>query len=342
MTATNSFCRGSNSCVTNPSLLLLLQDQPLSKLSKTDWSRLSEVGDHSSYTADMSRSIKPLFPIARKRLEDAPFRQFCDKFVRAFLVRYQASIYRCKKVGETGAQQLLLDAQAIRSMLLLAPACRPASDKYLAAIVSDKPIGDDIDIEEAASGSGDGDDGDYLSSSKQYGPASVPAVYTKFVSKEVPRVELLLKIISTPRERFGDTIKALWAEASEPELTRVMDLKGMTKKEQQDVLVSLGRIRPGALAGMGMGMNMGMGNINMGSLAAGLSMGLGSTNTSGAAGGGAAASANAPAPFGAAAPGAGSASGGATASGIGASMGAAAAKVGKMTNVANLFGKSKK
>ena len=219
-------------------------DNALNKLSRTDWSKLTEVGDQSSYVVDMQRSLKLVFPIVRKRLEDAPFRQFCDKFVRAFLIRYQAAIYRCKKIGEMGAQQLLLDAQALRTMLLNAPSIKPASDKQLLAIATDKPIEDEDDNN---------------NDNNEVNPP--PAVYAKFVQKEVPRVELLLKIISTPRERFADTIKALWSEASEGELTRVMDLKAMNKKEQTDVLVALGRIRPGAvtatLGGMTMSMNLG-------------------------------------------------------------------------------------
>ena len=71
----------------------------------------------------------------------------------------------------------------------------------------------------------------------------VPAVYVKHVQREMPRVELLLKIIASPRERFGDTIRALWSEASLAELSRVMELKSMTKKEQSDVLVGLGLMK---------------------------------------------------------------------------------------------------
>lgn len=227
-------------------------DNPLTKLSRTDWSKLTEVGDQSSYVVEMQRAIKLVFPIVRKRLDDVLFRQFCDKFVRAFLVRYQAAIYRCKRIGEMGAQQLLLDAQALRTMLLTAPSIKPASDKQLLAIATDKPV------EEEDDNSND--------SNENVPP---PAVYAKFVQKEVPRVELLLKIISTPRERFADTIKALWAEASEGELTRVMDLKAMNKKDQTDVLVALGRVKPGAvtatLGGMTMSMNLGNFTMNTGS-----------------------------------------------------------------------------
>jgi hypothetical protein len=302
-----------------------LLDGPLSRLSKNDWSRLTEVGDQSTYVVEMQRSLKLVFPIVRKRLEDAPFRQFCDKFVRAFLLRYQASIYRCKKVGEMGAQQLLLDAQAIRSMLLSAPSIRPASDKALAALAADKPVEED---EDAGAGHDEA-------------PAPPPAVYAKFVQKEVPRVELLLKIISTPRERFADTIKALWGEASESELTRVMDLKGMNKKEQADILVALGRARPSAanaLPSMA-GLTMNMGSINLSNLGTMMGAPVASSGSgAGAVGAGSGMGAQGSASGSGAGAGAGTGQGGGASSQAGGGIAAAAAKVGKISTVANLFG----
>jgi hypothetical protein len=328
-----------------------LLDTQLNKLARNDWSRLTEVGDQSGYVHDMQRALKSVFPIVRRRLEDAPFRQFCDKFVRAFLLRYQASIYRCKKVGELGAQQLLLDAQAIRTMLLGAPSIRAASDKQLAALAADKAWEEDDET------AGDGADG----AGSGGAPVAPPAVYAKFVQKEVPRVELLLKIISTPRERFADTIKALWGEASETELARVMDLKGMNKKEQTDVLVALGRVRPTAAAAVLGGMGMGMGGLGLGGLGMGMMGGAAGASGSSAPAQGSGSSASSSSASSSAAPAqqtaaqqqaaaaqqqaaaaqAANAQGGGAGGGAGG-LAAAAAKVGKMGGVVNLFGGKKK
>lgn len=320
-----------------------LLDGALVKLSKHPWTSLSEVGDQSAYVADMQRALRVLFPIVRKRLDDAPFRNFCDKFVRALIPRYQASIYRCKKVGETGAQQLLLDAQAIKSLLLAAPAMRPASDRVLSAGAA---AADDDD--EAPVGPDDEP------------PPPPPAVYVKFVQKEVPRVELLLKIIATPKERFANTIRALWPDASVAELTRVMDLKNMAKKEQQDVLLALGLVKPNAIAMAGMagitgGLGAAMGGMSMSALtgggggggggagAAAASSGAGGAGGPGVAASGAggapgsvaaAAAAAAAAAGGAGAGGAGGASLGGLMSNMGAKMG-----MGKMTSAAADMGK---
>jgi hypothetical protein len=109
-------------------------------------------------------------------------------------------------------------------------------------------------------------------------PSPPPPVYAKYIQREMPRVEMLLKIIGSPRERFGDTIKALWPEASLADLTRVMDLKGLSKKEQTDILVYLGLVKPSSAPSLG-GLGMGLGSLGVGS-------GGGSSALSGGGGGG--------------------------------------------------------
>jgi hypothetical protein len=226
-----------------------LLDASLSKLSTAPWTTLTEVGDQSAYVADLTRLLRRVFPVVRRRLDEAVFRSFADKFVRAFVARYQAAVYRAKRIGETGAQQLLLDAQAIKSSILGAPALPPATDRLLSAIASGNAsiLAAAEEEEEVASK-------EAADAAAAEGSASAPSVYVKFVQREMPRVELLLKIVSTPKDRFADTIKALWGEATMTELTRVMDLKNMAKKEQNDVLVALGLVKAGALSGLGFGM----------------------------------------------------------------------------------------
>ena len=58
-------------------------------------------------------------------------------------------------------------------------------------------------------------------------------------------MELLLKLISTPKDRFADSIQALWPDASASDLQRVMELKSMKRSEQTEVLDALG-LTPGS------------------------------------------------------------------------------------------------
>ena len=103
---------------------------------------------------------------------------FLSQFARAFFARYQSSIFRCKKISELGAQQLLLDAQAIRSGLLNAPIFKP-----------EKLNVDDDEVEAPTVDSS----------------LTAPAIYIKYIQREMPRVELLLKIVASPKDRFADT-----------------------------------------------------------------------------------------------------------------------------------------
>ena len=182
-------------------------DQPLTTMVTSNWWALTEVGDASSYVTELDACLRAAMPTVRIALIDHPgaFRAFCDKFVRAFTARYMACLYLCQRIGEMGAQQLLLDAQGIRSILLDAP------------------------VMEAADGHGD-----------ELPVAPLPTVYKNYVSREVPRAEMLLKLLATPEARFAASIKALWTGATAAELQRVMQLRNMSRRAQASVLAELG------------------------------------------------------------------------------------------------------
>jgi hypothetical protein len=162
-----------------------LLDPPLNALSKYSWEKVTEVGDQSPYVADVARILRLVMPRIKNKLNEAPFRNFCDKFARAFISRFQSSIFRCKKIGEMGAQQLLLDAQGLRSILLAAPTNRGAADR------ASSGVDDDDDFRPAP-----------VDDSRESG---APSIYIKTINRELPRVEMLFKIIAAPKERFADT-----------------------------------------------------------------------------------------------------------------------------------------
>lgn len=167
-----------------------LMDPALLKLSSAKWAAVAEVGDQSAYVSDVGRALRLSLPKIRGRLDESSFRNVCDKFARAFMPRYQSAIFRCKRVGEPGAQQLLLDAQAMRSLLLNAP----GQKAFAAAAVAG---GDEED--------GDGGAGGAAGEDPLNAQLPPPPMYAKFILREMPRVEMLLKIVSSPKERFTDT-----------------------------------------------------------------------------------------------------------------------------------------
>ena len=48
-------------------------------------------------------------------------RFFCDKFVASFVPRLIGNIYRCRRIGEVGAQQMQLDVGTLKQTLLDLP-----------------------------------------------------------------------------------------------------------------------------------------------------------------------------------------------------------------------------
>lgn len=157
-------------------------------------------------------------PVVSRSLARAPCNEL--QFAKAFVARYNAAIFRCKRIGELGAQQLLLDLQATRSILQNAPALKDTSGSGVRGGAG--TAGDDDELFAGATGA-DADGGEKV---------SVPAIYTRTILRELPRVEMLFKIISAPRERLAETIRTLWPEATEKDLNRVMELRGLNPRER--------------------------------------------------------------------------------------------------------------
>lgn len=97
-------------------------DEAFSKMTRTKWASFSQdVGDHSAYVGDISERLSKQFGPVASDLSKIHYRFFCDKFVQAFVARFIAEIYKCGKISEQGAQQLLLDTALIKTTLLEAP-----------------------------------------------------------------------------------------------------------------------------------------------------------------------------------------------------------------------------
>mmetsp|Transcript_33711 Transcript_33711/g.49371 ORF Transcript_33711/g.49371 Transcript_33711/m.49371 type:complete len:118 (-) Transcript_33711:131-484(-) len=65
-------------------------------------------------------------------------------------------------------------------------------------------------------------------------------MYTKMVTKQFAKSELLLKLVGTPPELLIDVFKAQWSGGTAANLQTVMNLKGMNRKEQTAMLESFG------------------------------------------------------------------------------------------------------
>ncbi|KAK9837632.1 hypothetical protein WJX74_001749 [Apatococcus lobatus] len=100
----------------------------LSQMARISWSSLDSVGDQSDFVNTFSKTLSELGPKIGAALNENHFRFFCDKLANSLAPRFFEAIFRCRKIGEAGSQQLLLDTQAIKGLLLEFPtAGRPNS-----------------------------------------------------------------------------------------------------------------------------------------------------------------------------------------------------------------------
>lgn len=94
----------------------------LQELSSQDWASWPEVGDTSKYVEHIGTRLMLSTRNLSERLSKHHFRFMLEKFAASFIPRYQSHIYECQQMNNFGAQQILLDASAVKALLLSLPA----------------------------------------------------------------------------------------------------------------------------------------------------------------------------------------------------------------------------
>jgi hypothetical protein len=163
---------------------------------KTNWVTHSDVGDQSIFVRDICVVCEEIVILCKDIMSETYFRSFCDSFATSCLPQFVQSIHRCKRIGEMGAQQLLLDTHGIKTLFL--------------------------GLREM------GDDSAPVSQRRD--------AYLKRVDEEMKKAESLLKLVSYPPDRLAQTFPVLWPEGSQDDLRALMALKGMKSNEQSEVL----------------------------------------------------------------------------------------------------------
>jgi hypothetical protein len=96
-------------------------DTEMAVMTRVPWSTLESVGDQSGYVNGINTVLSGSIPVLGKLLTPVYFQFFLDKLASSLGPRFYANIFRCKQLSETGAQQMLLDTQAVKSILLEIP-----------------------------------------------------------------------------------------------------------------------------------------------------------------------------------------------------------------------------
>jgi len=94
----------------------------LKAMTQVKWAEMEEIGeDTSPYMAELVVMARELMPQLGESLHPLYVRFFCDKFVASFVPKLIGFIYRCRRIGEAGAQQMFADVGTLKQTLLALP-----------------------------------------------------------------------------------------------------------------------------------------------------------------------------------------------------------------------------
>eukprot|EP00052_Salpingoeca_macrocollata_P024764 m.223021 g.223021 ORF g.223021 m.223021 type:complete len:878 (+) comp22314_c4_seq5:1676-4309(+) len=182
----------------------------LTAMTKLRWDAVEEVGDTSPYVSQMGKHVAQVVPLIRTTLSDSRkyFTNFCLKFVQAFIPRIIMHLYKCKNVTSVGAEQLLLDMQSVRMLLLEMPS--------IGSAVARKP------------------------------PTSYTRFVTSGMTKSEMILKVLMSPHDPPNLYVQDYLKLIGEEEGLPAFQRILDMKGLKKGEQHALLEAFRVAAPSA------------------------------------------------------------------------------------------------
>ncbi|XP_035545663.1 vacuolar protein sorting-associated protein 53 A [Juglans microcarpa x Juglans regia] len=96
-------------------------DAEMAAMTRVPWGTLESVGDQSEYVNGINMILTSSIPVLGSLLSPVYFQFFLDKLASSLGPRFYANIFKCKHISETGAQQMLLDTQAVKTILLDIP-----------------------------------------------------------------------------------------------------------------------------------------------------------------------------------------------------------------------------
>ncbi|KAL9259593.1 Vacuolar protein sorting-associated protein 53 A-like protein, partial [Drosera capensis] len=96
-------------------------DAEMGAMTRVPWATLESVGDQSEYVNGINTILTTSVPLLGSLLSPIHFEFFLDKLASSLSPRFYQNIFKCKQISETGAQQMLLDTQAVKTILLEVP-----------------------------------------------------------------------------------------------------------------------------------------------------------------------------------------------------------------------------
>lgn len=193
-----------NSVIAN-CIQLLVQDlesacEPaLTAMSKIQWQSVETVGDQSGYVTAITTHIRQALPLIRDNLTSSRkyFTQFCVKFASSFIPKFITHIFKCKPISTVGAEQLLLDAHMLKTVLLDLPS-----------------VGSKI---------------------MRKAPVSYTKIVIKGMVKAEMILKVVMAPMDSPQS-FVDNYMKFLPESDISEFQKVLEMKGLKRNEQNVVM----------------------------------------------------------------------------------------------------------
>eukprot|EP00026_Physarum_polycephalum_P000791 Phypoly_transcript_00792.p1 GENE.Phypoly_transcript_00792~~Phypoly_transcript_00792.p1 ORF type:complete len:859 (-),score=180.78 Phypoly_transcript_00792:53-2629(-) len=92
----------------------------LHTMAKGRWDSLEVVEEQSAYVSQIDAILKATAPVYQAFFSAHHFKFLCETFITSFISRgIIQNMYKCRRISEVGAQQLLLDFATLKQSLLL-------------------------------------------------------------------------------------------------------------------------------------------------------------------------------------------------------------------------------
>jgi hypothetical protein len=180
--------------------ILSLTDGSLRVMKKINWSSVTSVGDESSYVTIMKTTLGDCIPRLRNSLSHLWFQNFCLKYSIEFLKQYLNLIMRQKKINSIGAEQLLLDTNAMKTLFM------------------------NLHHVGLKGGGGGGVGGGGVGGvGGERDP--IPSPYLTVIGEKFQHLSIVLKLLCVPEDQFEEMCGILYPEGTVNELQAIYELK---------------------------------------------------------------------------------------------------------------------
>jgi hypothetical protein len=187
------------------------------EMRNTPWAKLESVGDHSTYVVELLHNVKERSGEILKYLHKQQYaRAFSDNLVDLMASTYIANIVQCKPISEVGAEQMLLDSYVLKKGFTelptlneepgTAPPARFVTLSYLPSF---------------------------------HNVTNQPSSFIKRVNQSMSKIDPLLKTLQvrpSPPEALVQAYLIHIADKSDTNFRKILDLKGIRKAEQTQLL----------------------------------------------------------------------------------------------------------